>query len=209
MGRDVPMENDLIKSGAKKLACCLNRYANKEGLELKKLELGMEFFLINVSKLIIIYTLAALFGVVNQTIVVHFAFIVIKRYSFGLHALNSTVCSAVSCFLFVIVPFLLNSAGIGNHIVFPVFIAIVYILYRYAPADTKARPLVGIELRARLRAKAVISGVVLMILTLFVPNESTKLLLVMGAVYQCASILPLTYRLLKRSERNYETYESI
>ena len=89
----------------------------------------------------------------------------------------------------------------------PTFGGIIVALYLYAPADTKAKPLVGINLRKKLKKKAVICGVTLMIIALIVPDNSLKLLLALGSMSQCVAILPITYKILKRSERNYEKYE--
>jgi len=201
------MENKLIHSAAVTLADKLNRYLRREGLELKKIVLGIEILIINITKFIIIYVLAIILGVVSQTLIVHTAFLLIKRYSFGLHALNSTVCTVVSCFMFVAVPLLLSEQGIGNYVVIVTFAGVIFILYRYAPADTKARPLLGKQIRMQLKVKAVTCGVILMAIALLVSSPSTKLLLALGAVYQSISILPTTYKLLKRSVKNYERYE--
>jgi len=109
--------------------------------------------------------------------------------------------------LFVAVPWALQGVGISNSAVFVSFIAVILCLYRYAPADTKARPLVGKVMRARLRKKAVICGVILLAIALLTPYREIKLLITLGAAFQCISILPITYKTLKRSERNYEFYE--
>ena len=66
----------------------------------------------------------------------------IKRYSFGLHALNSTVYTLVSLVLFVIIPWLLFGLGIGNLTVAIAFLFVIFVLCKYVPADTKARPLI-------------------------------------------------------------------
>ena len=203
------MENEIIRKSAALLASRLNTHIGKEGLAYTKMVLGMEIMIINVSKLIIIYLLAAVIGIVPQTVLLHGAYVVVKRYSFGLHALNSTVCTVVSCMLFVLVPWLTQmlGLGVGNAVVIPAFAAVVLCLYKYAPADTKARPLVGKKLRAGLRKRAVACGVILFVAALLVPNYEVKLLLTLGAVFQCVSILPITYKILKRSVRNYENYE--
>lgn len=201
------MENKLITLLAKRLASWMNQYTHKEGFELLKLEVGIECILINISKMIIIYTLATLLGVLLQTFIIHFAFVLTKRYSFGAHALNSTVCTIVSCCMFVIAPLIMSGVGITNQVVIIVFAAIIYTLYKFAPADTKARPLIGAKLRKQLKKRATICGIILLIITLLIPNESIKLLLVLGAVYQCISILPITYKILGRSTKNYEKYE--
>ena len=204
------MENIIIHKAAVALSGKLNLYIGRDGLELKKMTLGMEVAIINISKLVAIYVLAALLGVVGPTAVIHIAYFAIKRYSFGLHALNSTVCTVVSCCLFVAVPLAVQvmGLGIGNVTVGAVFAVVLACLYCYAPADTKARPLIGAQLRVQLKKKAVLCGAVLMLVALLIPSGEVKLLLTLGVVFQTVSVLPITYKILKRSERNYETYEN-
>ena len=201
------MENKLTQTAAKFLAGKMNYYTCKEGLELKKMELGMEIIIINVLKLVIIFTLAVWLEVLWQTFVAYAAFATIKRYSFGLHALNSTACTLVSCCMFVIVPLLLINFGINNVGAIVAFSIILPVLYLYAPADTKARPLIGVKLRARFKRKAVICGFFVFIIALLIPSEPVKLLLTLGAAYQSIAIMPFMYKILKRSEKNYEAYE--
>ena len=201
------MEAKAIYTLSQNLAHWLNRYTNKEGLEFTKMAIGIEVILINISKLVIMYLIAIILGVVVQTLFIHGAYIMIKRYSFGLHALNSTVCTIVSCLLFVAVPWFVFGIMINNVMVLTVFPFIILSMYLYAPADTKARPIIGSKRRSRLKWKAVVSALLLMVITIAIPNESVKLLLTLGAVYQVISILPLTYKILKRSEKNHEQFE--
>jgi accessory gene regulator B len=201
------VENDIIHAGALRIAGRLNKYARAEGLELLKMIWGIETLLVNVSKVIIIYSVSALLGILGRTFAVHIAFIAIKRYSFGLHAKNSTVCTAVSVCLFALAPYVLSGARIGNWAVAAVFTAVNLILYRYAPADTESRPITGKKKRALLKKKAVACGIALMAAALLIPDKSIKTLLALGAAYQSILILPLTYKILKRSERNYEEFE--
>ena len=205
--KGVGLETKIIHNIALRLTEMLNRHVGRTGLELTKTVFGMERFLINASKLIILCTLSALMGMLLQTVIIQLAFGLLRKNAFGLHALNSTVCTLISCGLFVFVPRLLLGVGIGNWIVSVAFIPAILVLYIYAPADTKARPLVGHKLRLKLKRQAVASGLLLFAATLLIPNEPIKLLLTLGAVYQCVSILPLSYKILKRSERNYEMYE--
>jgi len=201
------MENKLIRATALVLATRLNKYTHKEGLEFEKLVLGMEIFLINVSKMIVVYLLAVLLGIVPITLIVQGAYVVIKRYSFGLHALNTSVCTLGSCIMFVGLPWLLQGVAINVYMVVMAFVPFIICLYLYAPADTEARPLVGRKHRVRLKKRAVVSGIVLMIVAMIVPSEAVKFLIVLGASYQVISILPITYKILRRSKNNYEVYE--
>lgn len=108
------MNQNLTHTVALALTERLNRYTNKEGLALSKMALGMEVFLINVSKLIAVYLLAVLLGVLWQAIVTHFAFAMTKRYSFGTHAQHSIVCTMISCSIFTVIPWLVSGMGISN-----------------------------------------------------------------------------------------------
>ena len=203
------MENKMINSAAHYFARRINVYANKEGVEYKKLVLGMEMMIINVTKLVVLYLLAMTLGVLVQTLTLHAGYLLIKRYSFGLHALNSTVCTMITCVMFAIVPWVFSGFGINNFIVIVVFVPVISCLYLYAPADTKARPLIGEALREKLKRSSAICGAVLFAIVVLIPHPHVKFLLTLGAVYQCLAILPLTYKLLKRSERNYEKYERV
>jgi len=205
------MEGKIIRAAAEGLAHKLNRYTNKEGLEFTKMVIGTEIMLINISKLFLVYLIAVLLGTLIPTLITHGAYILIKRFSFGLHALNTTVCTVVSCILFALAPWLLSHlllVSMGNSLVLAVFPFMILALYLYAPADTKARPLVGKKLRTRLKWKAVVCGIILMAAALLVPNESAKFLMAMGAAFQVISILPITYKILKRSQHNYQQYEN-
>jgi len=73
----------------------INQYANKEGIKLKKMTIGVEIFLINVIKMVVMYSLSLLFGILPLTLVTHISFVAIKRFSYGLHALNSTLCTLI------------------------------------------------------------------------------------------------------------------
>lgn len=201
------MESKRTKTVAQNIAVWLNQYSVLEGTEYKKMVLGIESLLINITKLLFVYALSALLGVVVYTAITQAAYALIRRYALGLHALNSKVCTVVSCLLFVILPWVLQDMGIGNMAVIILFLLIILCLYLYAPADTRARPLIGQKTRTIHKRKAVFCGILLMGVAVLMPTESVKLLIALGAAYQVISILPLTYKILKRSEKNYEKYE--
>ena len=197
-----------FKIVAQYLAEKLNCYVNKDGIALVKMILGIEVVIIHVIKIVIIYSLALLFGVLLQTLATHVAFFILKRYSLGVHSLSNFICTILSCSMFVLVPWIMNGIEISNLVAAVIFIPIIVLLYLFAPADTNARPLVGVLLRGRMKKKAVICGILLAITTLLLPEYSLNFFVVSGAVYQCITILPITYKILKRSERNYERYEN-
>ncbi|WP_455815401.1 accessory gene regulator B family protein, partial [Clostridium butyricum] len=93
------------------------------------------------------------------------------------------------------------------YMVFILFTIINILLYKYAPADTENHPLFSADLRNKLKKDSVITGIILMIFTLLIPNNAIKTLVSLAAISAVTLILPITYNLLKRSYKNYENYE--
>lgn len=178
-----------------------------DSIEKQKLILGIEIFIINVSKLIIVYLFSFAIDCLWKTLAIHFSFVITKRFSFGLHAKNSTVCTLCSLGIFVALPNITCYLTFNNSIVTIIFLFILSAHVMYAPADTAARPLLGIKNRQKLKRKSVLCVVALMMLTLLVKDEYIKTLFTLGAVCQTINILPITYKILKRSDRNYAIYE--
>lgn len=186
----------------------LNRHLNKEGLELQKMKLGIEILLINISKLIIIMLVSIYFSLLKQTVFMLIVFAIMRRNAFGLHAKNSVVCIIMSLIMFVFGAYLSSFIELNNYVVFIVFIIMSFLFYKYAPADTEKHPLLGPKLRNKLKRNSVISCILLMIIVLLIHNSEIKTLNIFAVSFEVISILPITYKILKRSWKNYEKYES-
>ena len=201
------MENKLIHSTAIKLVNWLSRNNPREGKAYLRLVYNTEALLMNITKLIIVFAISLSIGILPLTIATLIGFNVIRRYSFGIHAKNSTVCTIFSIIMFILIPFVLKNIGVPNFVVLPVFVLIIMTLFLYAPSDTEARPLVGKKKRAKLKKRALVSGTLLMLAVLLFPVGSIKTMLTLGAVYEVISILPISYMILNRKHNNYERYE--
>jgi accessory gene regulator B len=105
------------------------------------------------------------------------------------------------------VPYALQGIYINTAAFILIFAVIGIGLYKYAPADTAARPILGKKKRARLKKKAVAASIVVLVLALVFLNEVYYGLVAAGAVYAIIAILPLVYKILGRSINNYEQYE--
>jgi accessory gene regulator B len=187
----------------------LNRYVHKEGLELRKMTLGMEIILHNIPKLVLMVSVAALLGILLHTVITWFAFACIRRYASGLHASNGITCTLMTLLMFVAAPFALQVTyvDISVAVLLLMFALIGFALYLYAPADTAARPILGEKKRARLKKKTVTSSIIVLALTLVFLDEAFYGHVVLGASYVVLTVLPLAYRILGRSMNNYEQYE--
>lgn len=172
-----------------------------------KVKYGLEIILINAMKFIAVYGVALLLGIVWQTITVHLAYLMIRRYSFGLHATKSWVCTAVSVSMFDLIPYFAKGLLLNNWIVLGVFIFVLLNVFFFAPADTESLPLIGKENRKKLKRKAMVCTLLLTGIALLVPIAEMKVLIMLGALYQVVSINPLVYKILNRRHHNYESYE--
>jgi len=185
----------------------LNRHVQRGDTDYKKMVLGMEILLHNIPKLVLLVAVALFFGILPQTAITWFSFACIRRYASGLHANNSIICTVMTLLMFAAVPYLLQGIHFSERSLVLAFIPIVLALYRFAPADTAARPILGKKKRAKLKLKALAASGCLLALTLVLRNESFYGLVAAGAIYAVITVLPISYMVLGRSFNNYEQYE--
>ena len=185
----------------------LNRYAKREGKDLQKMVLGMEILLHNIPKIFLMIAVASLLGILTETLMTWLPFAFVRRYASGLHAKTGISCTVVTLLMFVGVPYILQNVYINEAVLFLLFLIIGFGVYKYAPADTAARPLIGKKKRARLKRQAVGSIVIIFAVALVLQNGMFYALIAFGCLCALAAILPLTYKILKRRMNNYEQYE--
>jgi len=184
-----------------------SRVAKKQGLDRKsflKMKLGLETFLINVTKGAVVYGLSILLGTFLITLVTHLGFLMLRRYSYGLHAKSSVFCTATSILFFNVSPLLLR--GLNLTISPLIFMGggavLLYLVHRYAPADTEKNPFASLEKISKLRHASVRMTALLLVASFFLPMYQPFIYL--GLVCQVVMIHPLTYKILGRGYANYE-----
>ncbi|MBC1944980.1 regulator [Listeria booriae] len=165
---------------------------------------GVEIFLVNVTKGIIVYLAAALLGMLWQTLVVHLSYLMIRRHSFGLHAKTSLGCTITSVVMFVILPYFVKVVQLSEWMIVLISGLILLNIAIFAPSDTENMPLFNAQKRHVLRRKSILNTIFILILVLIVPNESFKTLLLLGAFMQVVMIHPFSYKILGRRFKNYE-----
>lgn len=201
------LEFDFINICSNAITYKLNAYLNKEGFEYEKLKLGVEVVLLSLSKLILVLILSIYFNILIETIVMIISHTILRRNAFGLHAKNSNVCLIITLIMFIVPPILLKNLYLNNYIVTVLFLLFNTVLYKNAPADTENHPLLGAKLRKKLKTKTWVYGNILMIITVLIPFNNLKPLVLISVLYIVIMISPITYKILKRRCNNYEIYE--
>lgn len=160
-----------------------------------KIQLGLQVLIINISKFIIIFSIAAVLKVFVQTFIVFSCFAFLRRVIGGLHAKSSFICTMLSTILII------GSAITGSHIkIDSIFIALILLIntlliIRYAPGDTEKNPIRDIKKIRRLKLESIKRWMFLSIIIIFLNNEIIKNLMLLGSSLSIISLLPIMYQL--------------
>lgn len=184
----------------------LKQYNTYSDEDIEKLEYGLEGIYLTISKLIIIFIIAALLGIVKEFIALLILFNIIRYTGFGFHADKSYQCLIISSFCFLVIPlFFINIAlSKGIYMVVSLICIINYLLF--APADTIKRPLPNKKKRIIRKTITVAVGTVYSVLSIFFFNHWISAILISAMVIQVIVINPLIYMILKQPYNNYKNY---
>lgn len=199
------------KSLAEKIALKLVKKISNQNeinsLYFVKMKYGLEILILNIFKIFSIMIIAKFLGILKETLVIMISFAFIRRYAFGVHAKSSRMCTIATSICFFSGVYIPKFFYVTNYIILLIFIVVMLLLYLYAPADTEARPLLGKNLRVRLKRKALLSGSTLMILAFYINDFDLKFFISYGALCESLTITPIIYKLFGRRYKNYEYYK--
>lgn len=174
------------------LSFILNGHEELNRIDYLKCKLGVESIVINVSKLLFIYSAACILNSVFETFILHLSFLTIRVFAYGDHASSSFGCIITSILLFV------GSAGVlTGGVLIPmeglIFLQVIngLILSRYAPRATNKNPIGSDEKKKRRKIQALSSCLVMTIIMICVPVLLIQNLMVIGNVLSGMSVLPL------------------
>ena len=82
----------------------------------------------------------------------------------------------------------------------------ILLIYIYAPADTKKRPIIKKVRREQYKFKTTIKCIVLVFLSLIIKDRIVSNLIIFGIWAEVVVILPITYKIFNLTYNNYKTY---
>lgn len=118
-----------------------------------KLVYGYRLFMLDLKKLIIIYSLAFMLGITFELLLVQIGFIIFRQVAFGLHASNFWFCLISSSIVFVGGTYWFTQIHLKASFIFFLFFSCVLILNHLAPISSKKIKIKGPKHRAYLRKK--------------------------------------------------------
>lgn len=167
---------------------------------------GIEGMYITITKSIIIFSIAAIFGILKEMILLLITFNFIRVFAFGMHASSGGICLVFSSLIFIIGTYFCKYLIIPNYIIYILY-AISFIIFAlFAPADTVKRPLIKKKKRIRFKILSLLVTIIYFILSIFIKNNLIDNALIIGLLIECILISPLTYKIFNMPYANYKSY---
>ena len=175
--------------------------------QLEEVEYGLEGIYLTITKMIIIFSLAAILGIFKEVIMLSIFYNIIRCTAFGIHATKSSYCLITSIIMFIGGVYICNYLSLNLIIKFLIASFCLLCIFKYAPADTYKRPLINAKKRKRYKLISFISGSIFTILIIIYSNNIISNYLLVGMIESVIMIHPITYKLFKLPYDNYKNYK--
>lgn len=167
---------------------------------------GLEGLYLTITKLVIIFLVSIVLGIVKDVICLLIAYNVIRSQAFGIHASKSIYCLISSLITFVGGALICKYVELPNWFMICGSIVCSICLLLYAPADTHKRPIVNAKKRKRFKFVSFTLGIVYTILIVLCNDVLVCNYLFFGMLAAVLMILPITYSTFNMPYANYKTY---
>ncbi len=198
------MKNRFLKSIRSSIK---KQYPNFSNEKLDEVMYGVEGIYLTITKTIIIFCIALIFGIFKELLCLLIAFNFIRLFSFGMHANNSITCLIFSTIIFIGGTFLCKYVSLDTITLYILYFIILAIITIYAPCDTVKRPLIKKKKRIKFKILSIIVVLIYFTISLFIKNNLIINSLVFGLIIECILILPITYKAFKMPYKNYTNYD--
>ncbi|WFD09945.1 accessory gene regulator B family protein [Tepidibacter hydrothermalis] len=180
---------------------------NKSEDDLEIAKYGLNLFLMELYKLPIFLGLAYFLGMLKYSILSYLLFGFIRGKAHGIHMKNGKLCLFYSCISFFSLIYISRLLSLTISIKLCISTFILYILYKYAPADTEQRPLLNALTRKKKKISSILVGIIYIILSLVCTTQTISNIFLFVMLLECIAIHPITYKIFDRRYKNYEDFE--
>lgn len=182
-----------------------NPNISEEQIEI--IEYGLEGIYLTFSKFIILILISSILGILWQVILLSIFYNIIRTFAFGLHASKSIHCLIMSLIMFIGGTYLCLGVNFSLTIKVIMSIICVYLLFRYAPADTEKRPIISKKRRNIYKFLSTLLGLIYTFMIIIYSNNVISMFMLIGMVEAVIMVLPISYKILNLSYDNYKNYE--
>lgn len=173
---------------------------------------GLQCMFSFISKLFIILTLSYLLGILKLVIISMFSMGIYRAYAGGVHADTHLKCLFSSIVMSIcpvyISMYISYCFGKSSLVYLGIFITNSIVIYLYAPADVKQKPVLNKKFREKMRLGSLVSMSAIIILALLIQNNPLiSNLIVISTLIESLTMLPITYKMFG-CERGYAENET-
>lgn len=184
----------------------INNKYNFSEIRQAEIKYGLECVYIFITKTIVIFLLAFLFGVFKELFLLMIFYSVLRATGFGLHAKESWHCWIVSTIIFLLAPILSTHVVLTKEVILAICIICIAFFFVYAPADTEKRPIVSKKRRTIYKVLCCVTALIYSIIVLFITNNILINIILFSMIIEVIMILPISYKLLNLKYNNYKSY---
>ncbi|MDD2409267.1 MAG: accessory gene regulator B family protein [Bacilli bacterium] len=196
------MRNKIIN----KLIYLIKKKYNYNEIKLHEIKYGLEALYIIITRTLLFIFISILLGKFHEFIIFFITYVIIRSFSFGLHAKSSVGCFIISSIAFIGIPLIANFFvfNITLKIIFSIYFFIIFLLF--SPADTPKKPLVNKAKRNKLKIYSLIT-IMIYIIGIFILNSLISNIIILVLFYQSFLISPLLYKIMNINFNNYLNYK--
>jgi len=174
--------------------------------KLDEIKYGLEGLYLNVTKIIIITSLAIVLGIFKEYILILLLFNILRFTGFGIHASKSWMCWVSSTIVFIAMPLLCKYVVLPNHISWIIAFICLLIFVLYAPSDTPKRPLIRKKRRAIYKVSTALISLIFIFILYKTDNNLVHNAILASMIIESVLIHPLTYKIFNIPYNNYKSY---
>ncbi len=160
------------------------------------------------TKSLVIVLLSILFKTFGITFMILFLYSILRGFTFGIHATKNIYCWLISLTVYIICPFIIKYYTFPVYYIYSIFILGILFILLWAPADTKARPLLNKKKRIVNKFISFTLSICLISLSILLNNQNFKEIITIILLLNSICICPFTYFIFKQTYKNYRFYKS-
>ncbi|MCB2362288.1 accessory gene regulator B family protein [Clostridium estertheticum] len=175
--------------------------------DLEIIRYGIEIIFMNLSKFPIILGVGYLLGIFKYSVYSLIIFSFIRGFASGLHARHSYTCLISTMVTILGAVYLSLYLNINIIVKQLVFLLIIYMYFKYSPADTEEKPYLDPLIRKQLKFKSILTVLIYFVISINVNEIFFSNIFIYVLCIEGILISPLTYKLFNRRYNNYEFYK--
>ena len=186
---------------------------NVENIDEEKelvINFGVRLIFGELPKILLLFIIGFLLGIGWHTIIFFLLLCPYRSFTGGFHLKTHLGCMITTTILYIGPVLLAKYLIIEQNYILYIMTALVaifsiFIITKYAPADTENIPILSKKERKTKKIKAYISLIILTAIIIFYPNHMISYMLIYGIFLQNITVLPISYK-LTNNKYGYEVY---